>query len=49
MSVMERKPEVLTSAPDEDLGPGTDWREIPRGPSQLAWRLDFPEATQVGP
>ena len=49
MSVLERKPEVLTSALDEDLEPGTDWREIPRGPSQLTWRLDFPEATQAGP
>ena len=49
MSVLERKPEVLTSAPDEDLGPGTDWREILRGSSQLAWRLDFPEATKAGP
>jgi len=28
----ERKPEVLASAPDEDLGPGTDWKGIPRGP-----------------
>ena len=26
------KPEVLASAPDEDLGPGTDWRGILRGP-----------------
>ena len=49
MSSLERKPEVVASAPDEDLGPGTDWRGIPRGPSQLAWRLDLPEATRVGP
>ena len=29
-------------------GPGTNWKGILRGPSQLAWRLDFPEATQAG-
>ena len=46
---MERNPEVLASNPDEDLGPSTDWRGISRGPSQLAWRLDFPEATRAGP
>ena len=34
---------------DEALGPCTDWRGIPRGPSQLAWRLDFPEATREDP
>ena len=49
MSALERNPEVLASAPDEELGPGTDWRGIPRNPSQLAWKLDFPEATHVGP
>ena len=46
---LERNPEVLASNPDEDLGPSTDWRGISRGPSQLAWRLDFPEATRMGP
>ena len=49
MSAVERKTEVADSAPDEDLGLGTDWRGILRGPTHLAWRLDFPEATQVGP
>ena len=49
MSALERKTEVLASVPDEDLGPGTDWRGIPRVCSQLAWRLDFPEATRAGP
>ena len=49
MSALERKPEVLASAPDEDLGPSTEWRGIPRGPLLLAWRIHFPEATQVGP
>ncbi|KAI4548667.1 hypothetical protein MG293_000997 [Ovis ammon polii] len=34
-STLERKPEVLASAPDEDLGPGTDWRGILRGPCNL--------------
>ena len=28
----ERNPEVLASAPDEDLGPSTDWKGILRGP-----------------
>ena len=41
MSALERMPEVAASVPDEKLGPGTDWRGIPRGPLQLAWRLDF--------
>ena len=45
MSALERKPEVLASTPDEDLGPGSNWRGIPKGPSQLAWGLDFAEAT----
>ena len=49
MSALERKPEDPDSAPDEDLGPGTNWKGILRGPLQLAWRLDFPEATGVGP
>ena len=35
--------------PVEDLGPGSDYRGILRGPSQLAWRLDFPESPQAGP
>ena len=49
MSALERKPQVPASAPDEDLGPSTDWRGIPRGPSQLTWKLAFPEATRAGP
>ena len=49
MSTLERKPEVLASAPDEDLGASNDWRGIPRIPSQQAWRLDFPEAIRAGP
>ena len=49
VSTLERKPEVPASASDEDLRPGTDWRGILRGPSQLACRLDFPEATHAGP
>ena len=48
MSALERNPHVAASAPVEDLGPGTDWRGILRGHSQLAWRLDFPEATREG-
>ena len=46
MSALERKPEVPASTPDEDLGPGSDWRGLPRGFSKLTWRLGFPEATQ---
>ena len=49
MSALEGNPEVPASAPDEDLVPGTDWSGIPKGPSQLSWRLDFPEATREGP
>ena len=49
MSALEGNTEVPAATPDEDLGPGTDWRGIPRGPSQLTWRLDFPEATRAGP
>jgi len=49
MSARKRKPEVAASSPDEDLRPGNDWRGIPRVPSQLTWRLEFPEATLAGP
>ena len=49
MSALEGNPEVPASAPDEDLVPGTDCRGIPSGPSQLAWRLDFAEATKAAP
>ena len=49
MAVLERKPEVPASIPDEDLGPGRDCRGIPRGPWQLTRRLDFPEANQWVP
>ena len=41
MSALERKPKVPAATPDEDLGPGTDRRGIPRSPSQLIWRLEF--------
>ena len=49
MSALERKPEFVASAPDEDLGPGNDWRGILRGPSELSWRLDVNETTRTGP
>ena len=49
MSALERNPEVLASSPDEDRGHSSDWRGIPRVPSQLTWRLDYPEATQAVP
>ena len=55
-STLERKPEVLASAPDEDLGPGTDWRGILRGPfnlhgdwsfqRQYDWVSEFPVVTR---
>ena len=45
MSALERKPQVLARAPVRDIGPGTDWRGIPRSPSQLVWRLASPEDT----
>ena len=46
MSALEKNPDVLASNTDEEFGPGTDWRGIPRGPSQHTWRLDYTEATQ---
>ena len=49
MSALERNLDILASAPDENLAPGTNWRGILRGPSQISWRLDSPEATQAGP
>ena len=49
MSALETNPEVPASNPDEDLGPGSDCRRIPRGPSRLTWRLYLPEAPRVGP
>ena len=49
MSALEKNPDVLASNTDEEFGPGTDWRGIPRGPSQHTWRLDYTEATQAGP
>ena len=55
---LHRNPEIHVSLGDEcwgsglnsswELGPSTDWRGIPRSPSQLAWRLDFPERTMFG-
>ena len=49
MSALQSNPEVAISAPDEDLGPSTYWRGNPRVPWHLAWRQDFPEATQPVP
>ena len=49
MSALEGNTEVPAATPDEDLGPRADWKRIPRDPSQLAWRLDIPEATRAGP
>ena len=49
MSALERKPEVPPSTPHDDLGPKNDCRGILRGPLQLTWRLDFPEAPRVSP
>ena len=49
MWALERKPEVTTSASDQGIGPSIYWRGIPRGPSHLASRLGFPEATRAGP
>ena len=46
-SALARNHEVQASTRDEDLSPGTDWIGIPRGPSQLPWRLDFPETTRA--
>ena len=48
ISALERKLEVLVSTPDEDLSPITEWRGIPRGHLEVAWRLDLPDAPQEG-
>ena len=48
MSELERNPEVPVSTQDEAVDPCTDWRGIPRGPSQLEWGLDIPEVTGAG-
>ena len=49
MVALERNPQVLALTAHKALGPGTNWRGIPRGPLQLAWSLAFPEATRTGP
>ena len=49
MSALEGNTEVPAATPDEDLGPRTDWKGIRRDPSQLAWRLDIPEAHEWVP
>ena len=49
MSALEGCPEFPASTPDESLGLSTNWRAIPSGPSQLAWRPDFPAETRAGP
>ena len=35
MSALKRNPQFPASTPHEVLGPGTNWRGILRGPSQL--------------
>ena len=45
----EQNPEVPASTLDEDLGHSSDCTGILRGPSQLAWRLDIPEAHERVP
>ena len=49
MLALENKPVFPAYTRDEDLGPCTSWRGIERGPWQLAWRLDFSEATRADP
>ena len=56
---LQKYPEVHVSTGEETSGysldstrglrPGTVCRGIPRGPSQLAWRLQLSEATRAGP
>ena len=41
--------QILAVVPDDELGPDIEWRGIARGPSQLAWRLGFPEAKPAVP
>ena len=49
MSALERNPLVLAPTPNKVLGPGIDGEEYREAPEQLAWGLDFPEATRAGP
>ena len=49
MSELKRNPEVPVSTRNEALCLCTNRRGIPRGPSQLEWKLDFPEAAQEAP
>ena len=43
LSPLERNPEILDTILDEAYFPCSDLRGIPKFPSQLDMRLDFPE------
>ena len=47
LSPLERNTEFLATSLDEVYLPCSDSRAIPRSPSQLQWRLDFPRAPRV--
>ena len=49
MSALEMNPQVPAPTPHKVLGPGIDGEEYREAPEQLAWGLDFPEATRAGP
>ena len=49
MSALERNAQVPTLTPHKILGPDIDEEESGEAPEQLAWGLDFPEATTAGP
>lgn len=39
---------VPASTPEEELGPGSDFRGIPRGPRDFTWNLDLLKAPLSG-
>ena len=47
-SALERNPEVPAPPPHKDLGPGMDWRVIPRGPRATRMGIGL-KATRAGP
>ena len=48
MSAVERNPQVPAPTPHKVLGPGIDWRGIPRGPGATRMWTRLSEATRAG-
>ena len=49
MSTMERNPQVPAPIPHKVLGPSIDGEESREAAEQLAWGLEFSDATRAGP